>query len=193
MAYVSRPRGFQLRSAREDVRIMAYATETTDAAPLGLGDPVKASTNGVVVIDGDYLQVVTRAAAGDRLKGIVVGVDPYRGRAEADINLSLKHRPASKACVVYVCDDVEAIYEVQLSAAGVAAEVGNNMNQITAVDCDLVTGISKAQLDEATATTSSAQFRYIGIVNRPDNLDLTTNVSVLVRINDHEDKTTSGV
>ncbi len=196
MAYVSRPRGFKLLGAKQDVSVSAYLVKADDSAPLGIGDTVKRDVDGAELVDGHLMPVVARAAAGDRLLGVVVSVDPYKGRTEATINLSLKHRPASTKAVVYVCDDQDALYEVQLDAAGTdiaATEVGECFDHITALDCDLVTGFSKLELDQTTHSSSDGQFKMLGIVPRSDNLTFEDNVKVIVRINEHADSAETGI
>jgi hypothetical protein len=185
MAYVSRPRGFELRDASKDVSVNMYLVKADDTAPIGIGDPVALDTDGVELVNGFYMPVVHRAAAGEAIVGVMVGCDPYIGRTESTINLSLKHRPASTKAVILVCDDINAVYAVQMDADGTdftGADAFLYFDQITAVDCDLVTGISKAELDQSTAHATDGQFRVIGIDRKINNVTIEDNVTVLVKI-----------
>lgn len=196
MPYLNRPRGFQLRSPEANVEIRSFAVPSSDTTLIGIGEPVKLVTGGALLIDDVWYPTVARSAAGDRLLGVVVGVDPYIGRTEASINLSIKHKPASTQSIVKVCIDREALFECQLDPLGTditAAEVGENCDHVTALDCDAVTGISKQELDQSTHSASDGQFRLVSVVSRPDNLTFEDYVSVLVKINESAYSTEAGI
>jgi hypothetical protein len=161
-----------------------YFIPATDGTAVYIGDPVKSGGTG----DTDGMTpTVAQAAAGDTIRGVVVGV-------VADTATSLPYRAASTARYVLVADDPDLIFEVQEDSVGGAltiTELGENADIIVAAG-STVTGMSGVMLDSSDHKTTTAQLRIIKLVNRPDNA-LGTNAKIEVLINEHELKSTSGL
>jgi hypothetical protein len=195
MANVSRIRGLEavghLRAHPYNGRVRKYVYPVGETAPLGLGDPVK---SGGTADATSGLPTIARAAAGDILRGVVVGVDPVDGIAIGSENFNRKHAPGTLTQFVYVNDDPDTIFAIQEdnSATFAVTMVGENADLITMVDCNTTTGYSKAQLSTTSHVTTTAQLRILGIVNTPDNA-VSANAKLLVMINEHEFKSTAGV
>jgi hypothetical protein len=175
-------------------KVNMYLVPVGDGTAMYVGDPVKsggtAGAAGVTVngIDCEGLATVTTAAAGNTLRGVVVGFLPNQD------SLTTKHRAASTARIALVADDPNLIFEVQedsVGAATAAIDVGENADIIYAAG-SATTGISGVMLDSSDHQTTTAQLRILGFVKRPDNA-IGTNAKLLVMINEHELKTTTGV
>lgn len=157
-----------------------YSTASGDGNLIGLGDPVTYSgtsqtINGIVYLD------VKRAATGDILVGVMVGVDPAT-------NSSTIYRAASTATLIRVADDPNLEFEIQESAGGTAFtanDAGLNANFVVAA-ASTTTGYSGVELDNSTeAATNTLDLLITGFVNRPGNV-IGENAKWLVRINRHQ-------
>jgi len=160
-----------------------YYIPSSDGTAVFIGDAVKSGGSA----DTDGVPTVIQAAAGDTIRGVVVGVIPET----AD---SLIYRAASTARYVLVADDPDLLFEVQEDSVGGATalvDVGENADIIVAAG-STTTGTSGMQLDSSTHGTGSAQLRIMGFIQRPDNAQ-GTNAKLLVKINEHELASTSGV
>lgn len=169
-----------------------YFVPASDATAIFVGDAVKSAGSADA---STGLPTVAQAAAGDTIRGVVVGVDQVDGVAIASTVLSRVHRPASTAMYLIVCDDPNAIFEVQEDAVGgtiALVDAGENAD-IVVGSGNATTGLSGMQLDSSTHTTGSAQLRILGWVQRPDNEVAVANAKLLVTINEHELKGTAGV
>jgi hypothetical protein len=161
-----------------------YYVPASDGTAIFMGDFVKSGGTA----DADGVASVAQAAAGDTIRGVVVGVVP-------DTADSLIYRAASTLRYVLVCDDPDIIFEIQEDAVGATTalvDVGENADIIVAAG-STTTGTSGMQLDSSTHTASSAQLRILGFAQRPDNEPASANAKLLVLINEHELKSTSGV
>lgn len=126
-----------------------YLVPATDATPLFVGDPV------VIVAGSDPngFPSVTRAVAGGRMTGVVVG---FRPTATIIAN---RYRAASTAEHVIVADDPDLLFEIQESAATdgaalTAAAMGKNANLIIGAG-NPYTAQSGVQLDSTSAVTAA--------------------------------------
>lgn len=158
-----------------------YSVAAGDGTRIGIGDPVTTAGVGTgQTINGISTVDVIRAATGDVITGVVVGVVP----ATAD---SLIYRAASTARQLLVCDDPNVIFEIQEVSGGTALAVndlGLNANFVVA-DCSTVTGYSNVELDNGTeAGTNTLDLKIVGFVPRPNNA-VGENAKWLVRINRH--------
>jgi hypothetical protein len=164
-----------------------YFVPASDSTALFLGDPVIIAGSA----DADGVATVTRATAagGAFVLGSVVGVEPMT-------NASTTYRPASTAAYVLVADDPDLIYEVQEDAVGGAlavADVGLNADLIAGTG-STITGLSAFQLDTSTkATLNTLQLRIHGFTQRVDNEVGSANAKVLVSINLHAQRNTTGI
>jgi hypothetical protein len=146
-------------------RISEYFIPASDGTALYQGDVVEK----VNAMDSDNkVPVVTRAATGDILLGVVVGFKP-----DASLPYTGQYRAASTARYVLVCDDPNAIYEIQEDADGgavSAANVGESLNaDIIVADGSTVTGLSGTMLDSNTVAATAEDLKIIGVARKIDN------------------------
>ncbi len=149
-----------------------------DSVRLGKGDPVKKVTGSVVVNGGPLCQAVARAASGDRVYGIVVGVEQHT--ISTGFNLDQNYSPASTAQYILVRPvRTGEIYEILEDAAGgsvATTDIGKNANFVAA-NCDTSTGMSGYVLDSSTAaTTNTLDLRIEGFGPEADNVPGSTAV-----------------
>lgn len=156
-----------------------YSVAAGNATALFIGDPVilagtSQTINGVVYSD------VARAATGDVLQGVVVGVVP-------ETESSTIYRAASTQRILLIADDPNLLFEIQESSGGTALtenDIGLNANFVVAAG-STATGKSGVELNNATeATTNTLDLKIMGLVNRADNA-VGEHAKWLVRINRH--------
>lgn len=161
-----------------------YYVPSTDGTAIFVGDFVKSGGT----CDAAGVPTVAIAAAGDTLRGVVVGVVP-------DTADSLIYRAASTARYVLVADDPNLIFEIQADNGGAnlaLVDVGENAD-ILVTGGSTTTGQSATELDSSTHQTASAQLRILGFAQRQDNEPASNYAKVLVKINEHELASTTGV
>lgn len=143
-------------------------------APFGF-KPIRSASGGahVSVSYYKYLSSSTRIGKGDLLvldgsgqvkkETSAVGVGPWVGVAMCDSGV------ITTAQLIPVCDDQNAIFEVQGPTAALAQ---TDMNRIVKVDgstaANTNTGLSQAKLTN-TAATASNGVRLIRLADRPGN------------------------
>lgn len=154
-----------------------YYVPASDSTALFLGDPVKLA--GSADATGRYA-TVTRAAAGDPILGVVVGVaDPL---VDSPI-----YRAASTATYVLVADDPDLVFLIQEDGDGgtlAATSVGLNANVVAGTG-STYTGRSGFLLDSSSAnTTNTLDFQIIGLAPMEDNV-LGSYAKWLVKPNTH--------
>lgn len=166
--------------------VRQFSVPTSDSNAIYVGDLVKLVGTSQF-INGQVFSDIAIAASGDVFCGVVVGF-------LADTRDSLLYRAASTQRVALVCDDPNALFEVEQGSGGTALtanDVGLNVN-ISVVAGSTVTGQSASVIDNTTeATTNTLDLKIVGLVNRVDN-DPGTAVGTgaassrfLVRINRH--------
>jgi hypothetical protein len=159
---------------------------------LFIGDPVIIAGGA----DADGVATVTRATAagGAFMLGPVVSVDPVDG-AGASGRDSPTYRAASTARYVYVADDPDLVFEIQEDAVGgaaAAADVGLNVDLVAGTG-STITGLSAFQADTSTKnTTATLQLRILGFKQSVDN-EIGANAKLLVTINLHSLRNTTGI
>ncbi len=157
-----------------------YYVPASDGTALYVGDPVILAGSGDAAGVGD----VTRAAATDRITGVVVGFAPHPGAAAgANTAVNTGYRAASTEDYVLVADDYNLLFEVQEDSVGGAlavTDIGNNADLIIAAG-STYTKKSGVELDSSTAATTTAQMRIVGFSERVDN-EVGTNAKILVSI-----------
>jgi len=145
-----------------------YSVAAGDATALFVGDPVIIAGTG----DADGISTVTRAAAGDRITGVVVGFAPVPGASAGAVTaVNRGYRTASTADYVLVADDPNLLFECQEDSDGGALAVtaiGNNVD-LVAGSGSTVTKRSGYQLDSSTAATTTAQMRLWGVDQKVGN------------------------
>lgn len=159
-----------------------YYVPSTDSTALYQGDVVKVvDTTGAMDTAGEFI-TITRAATGNPILGVIVDFVP-----SAALPYTGQYRAASTDRYVLVCDDPNAIYEIQEDAVGgsvTAALVGalTNVNVIVAAG-STVTGLSGTMLDSSTTTASAADLKIVGVRQDGVNAAAATGGAVLeVRI-----------
>lgn len=162
-----------------------YYVPASDSTAIFIGDAVKSAGDADAVTG---VPTVIQAAAGDAIRGVVVGVIP-------DTAQSTIYRAASTGRYLLVCDDPDIEFEIQEDAVGGAlalASVGLNADLVVGSGSTF-TGRSGMQLDTSDVKTATAQLRILGFVQRADNEFASANAKVRVMINEHELKSTTGV
>ena|SRR5579871_475580 len=164
--------GFGLRlvgtlSGRQPL-IREYYVPATYGTALYQGDAVMLLAGSNTLDPNNEVPVIAQAVSGDVILGVIVGFRP-----SAALPYTGQYNPASTARYVEVCDDPEAIYEIQEDgASGVvtAAQVGamNNFN-LNVQAGSTVTGLSGTMLQSSSHTTSAADLKVVGV--RRDGLN----------------------
>lgn len=166
--------------ARYSGQFRVYAHAVGDSVALCIGDFVKLAGTGETLV-GRILQDCARAATGDVICGVVVGVKP-------DTQESLKYCAASTVREIYVADDPSLVFEIQEGNSGTALtanDIGLNIDFVVASG-STVTGFSGTMLNNATeATTNTLDLHLVSPVNRDDNA-IGYSCKWLVTINRHQ-------
>lgn len=160
--------------------VNVYSTASGDSTAIFIGDPVKLSGTSQT-INGRIFTDVDQAATGDVMVGVVVGVLP-------DTRDSTIYRAGSTVRRLIVCDDPNALFEIQEVSGGTAlaaADIGLNANFVVAAGSTF-TGLSGVELNNGTeADTNTLDLKIVGFVNRDDN-EIGQHAKWLVRINRHQ-------
>lgn len=149
-----------------------------DSATLGIGDPVIQDTDG----NEEDRPVVTRASAGGRIYGVVVGVKP-------DTDESTTYVAASTLRTVFVQLAEGNLWIATEDGDGgylAATNVGNHADIATVAACNTTTGLSTVVIDSSTASNSAAQLHIIKMHSKPGNTIGTTSTEWVVRINENQ-------
>jgi len=182
-----RPIG-KLGSSVNNTGTTEYDILTGTTGSIFSGDPVKmVSTCGIAV-----------AAAGELLLGVFQGCKFTNSSGEVVFSPFWPTLTASSDAVAFVVDDPDATFEIQSAATGsvVQTVVGLNADIVYAAG-STVNGRSNVDLS-GTMATGTAQCRIIGFSNDPENNalgtgSLSTNVNMIVKINEHLYAQTTGV
>lgn len=185
MANADLPRGLVPKRLRNGAPFVGplrkYYVAAGDSTALFIGDPVIISGTG----DAKGVPAVTRAAAGDRITGVVCGIANDETLPASNDMMEMGYRPASTAGYVLVCDDPEVLYEIQEDSDGAAlavTSIGLNADLIAAAG-NTYTRRSGYMLDSSSAATTSAQVRIIELEQRADN-EVGSKAKWLVAINE---------
>ena len=147
-------------------------------------DPVEMLNTGTIGV----------AAAGDALIGVLNGV--FFTDANTSKPTFANHLNASNAATDikgFVTDDPYQRYEIQADGATAAADVGLNADIVYAAGSS-PDYVSKVELQTSDQKTGTAQLRIIGISKDPENNEAgSANVNLVVIINEHQLKGTTGV
>ncbi len=160
--------------------VNTYVILAADTGVYGIGTAVKSFAGG----DANGIPAVTAVtAAGDALRGSVVGVIPL----SADSPVGPIPATKLRNYYVLVCDDSTTVFEIQANNA--AAFPTSDLNSNASLIIGAITGISpfaNTELDAATTdVTATLQLKILGKVQRAD-VDLTANTKLLVMVNNHE-------
>lgn len=158
-----------------------YSHAAGDATALFVGDPVKLAGTAQT-INGVTTPDVVRAASGDVMVGVVVGILP----TNRDSTL---YGAASSAYQLFVDDDPNSLFEIQDANSGTGLTVNDvGLNANLSVNAGSTAyGTSGVTLDNTSeATTATLDVKLVDIVNRADVDNSTTPLRFLVRLNRHQ-------
>lgn len=144
---------------------------------LAVGDPVALTGTG----EGTTaVPQITRAAAGDRLVGFVVGIVP-------NINNKRRYMAAADAGYVLVADDPNTVFEIAEDgdSSQLAITALGGFADLVVTDADTSNGVSKVELDSSSIGTSNGQVRLIRRLEKADNDLGNVGTRWLVTINEH--------
>jgi hypothetical protein len=187
MANTNTPRGFvPLREAGSGTHsggVNMYYHPASDATALYIGDPViKNGSSDAAGVPG-----VVRATAAGAITGVVQGFVP-----DGTTNMA-GYGAASTAYYVLVCDDPDAIFEIQEDGVGgnlAAADIGLNADFIVAAG-NAYSKRSGTMLDTSTkATTATLPLKIVSLSTRPGS-EFGAYAKVLVKINNHTEANAS--
>ena len=165
---------------------MTIASNETNS--IFMGDPVVLNANG---------SISRGSSAGAELVGIFNGcfyTDPTTQKPTFS-----NHYPGAIVAddiVANVISDPDVIFEVKVDDAnGGRAQVGSTANIATYAAGSTKSGISGVALDGSTfATSNASNFAVYDLSTDPDNSDYTVaNANILVRINKHQYRDTTGI
>jgi len=165
---------------------MTIASNETNS--IFMGDPVVLNANG---------SISRGSSAGAELVGVFNGcfyTDPTTQKPTFS-----NHYPGAIVAddiVANVISDPDVIFEVKVDDAnGGRAQVGSTANIATYATGSTKSGISGVALDGSTfATSNASNFAVYDLSTDPDNSDYTVaNANILVRINKHQYRDTTGV
>lgn len=188
MANANTPFGLRLAGSiigtTQNAQVHAFTVPASDNTALFVGDTVKSTGTSAVGEDGLNHPIVTLAVEEETLRGVVVGF------FASSNNLNQIYRSASTLRTAYVCDDPYATFVIQIDGTMVVGDIGANAD-IKVTAGSTITGVSKIELDQTSITSSTAQLRILELDPRPDN-EIGSKAKVVVMINEHELKSTSG-
>ena len=168
-----------------NARVRQYVVPASDSTALYIGDFVKMVGDGDVNQVGMLLPEANAAAAGNVLLGVVVGFMPTPDQ------LNITYRPAYTQRTIFVCDDPNAIFEIQSTGTFASTDIGQNADFV-AGSPSTVWGTSGSQLNHASLSASDGQLRILGIYQSVDN-ELGAYCKVTCFINEHIFKQIAGV
>ena len=138
-----------------------YSVAAGETNNIFIGDPVLISGTG----DAAGIPGVVRAAAGDRMTGVVVGFGQFDGASAGSTTaINRGYRTASTADYLLVADDPALLFAVEEDAVGGAlatTDIGSNADLVGGTG-STVTRRSGYMLDSSTKVTTTAQVRIWG-------------------------------
>ena len=183
-AFGLRPIG-KVGQNRDNQGLSEYSIAANDSTTIYFQDPVKATAAGTI----------DQGAAGGAILGSLNGVfytDPTDSKPKWKNHYSQVN---ASDIVAFVADDPYERFEIQSNntAASAQTDVFNNADiELTAGDS--ANYVSKAELNDSTLSTNSAQLRILGVSKDPENNEIgSANVNFVVEINEHQLKGTTGV
>jgi len=166
-----------------------YTIAASTSSAIYQNDPVKAASTGAIDV----------AAAGDALLGSLNGVfytDSSTSKPTWATHLQANN--AATDIVGFVSDDPYERFEIQVNSTFATAAVFS-LADIEYTAGDSANYVSKVELDRASLSLDSGQLKVIGITKDDENNQtasagvLASNANVVVTINEHFLKTTTGV
>ena len=162
-----------------------YSVSASSAA-IYFQDPVRAASQGTIRV----------AAAGETLIGSLNGIFfTDANTSKPTFANNLKASNTATDIVAFVADDPYERFEIQSNNTLASQQTDVFMNyDIEVTAGDSANYVSKAELNDSTLSTNSAQLKVIGVSKDPDNNDLgSANVNFVVMINEHNLKVTTGI
>jgi hypothetical protein len=183
-AFGLRPIG-KVGQNRDNQGLSEYSIAANDTSTIYFNDPVKATAAGTIDV----------AAAGSTLLGSLNGVfytDPTTKKPTWANHYSQVN---ASDIVAFVSDDPYERFEIQSNGTNAITQASVFFNY----DIEYTAGnsanyVSKVELSETTGVSTSAQLRLLGFSKDPDNNDISSaNVNMVVEINEHFLKSTTGI
>ena len=183
-AFGLRPIG-KVGQNRDNGGLSEYSIAANDTSTIYFNDPVKATAAGTIDVAG----------AGGDLLGSLNGVfytDPTTKKPTWANHYSQVN---ASDIVAFVSDDPYERFEIQSNGTNAITQASVFFNYDIAYTAgDSANYVSKVELDESTGVNTAAQLRLLGFSNDPDNSDIgSANVNMVVSINEHFLKSTTGI
>ena len=187
-AFGLRPIG-KVGQNRDAQGLSEYTIAASTSSAIYQNDPVKAASTGAIDV----------AAAGDALIGSLNGV--FYTDSTTKKPTWANHLEASNAAtdiVGFVSDDPYERFEIQVNSTFATAAVFS-LADIEYTAGNAANNVSKFELDRASLSLNSGQLKVIGITKDDENDNLASagvlasNANVVVTINDHFLKATTGI
>jgi len=187
-AFGLRPIG-KVGQNRDAQGLSEYTIAASTSSAIYQNDPVKAASTGAIDV----------AAAGDALIGSLNGV--FYTDSTTKKPTWANHLEASNAAtdiVGFVSDDPYERFEIQVNSTFATAAVFS-LADIEYTAGNAANNVSKVELDRASLSLDSGQLKVIGITKDDENDNLASagvlasNANVVVTINEHFLKATTGI
>ena len=187
-AFGLRPIG-KVGQNRDAQGLSEYTIAASTSSAIYQNDPVKAASTGAIDV----------AAAGDALIGSLNGV--FYTDSTTKKPTWANHLEASNAAtdiVGFVSDDPYERFEIQVNSTFATAAVFS-LADIEYTAGNAANNVSKVELDRALLSLNSGQLKVIGITKDDENDNLASagvlasNANVVVTINEHFLKATTGI
>ena len=161
-----------------------------------------ADNSSTSIFQGDLVKMaatgyVDKADAGDTALGVFWGTfiskDPSTGKPKFANFYTQTDVGTGETIDAFVYDDPYARFEIQSSADTERSDIGMNADIVYATG-STINGVSKAELDDTSLVTTTAQLRLIGFSKDIENDEAgVDNVNCIVTINEHFLKSTTGI
>lgn len=179
-----------LRSRRDPrrSRIQTYTADSAKSNPVFHGDLVVLETDGHVIAhqDGDVAGAI----------GIVAGLLDTKGIPAGAVKsaVSTRYLPASSEGLVMILTDPDEEFAIDSNGTVSESAKGANADVVNGSPNSSL-GLSGIQLDTASiATTANLPLRIVDRVVEPGNDWGSANpMKLIVKINNHQDRNTTGV
>ena len=183
-AFGLRPIG-KVGQNRDNQGLSEYSIAANDSTTIYFQDPVKATAAGTI----------DQGAAGGAILGSLNGVfytDPTTKKPTWANHYSQVN---ASDTVAFVADDPYERFEIQSNGTNAITQASVFFNYDIAYTAgDSANYVSKVELNEASGVSTAAQLRLIGFSKDPDNSDISSaNVNMVVTINEHFLKSTTGI
>jgi hypothetical protein len=183
-AFGLRPIG-KVGQNRDNGGLSEYSIAANDTSTIYFNDPVKATAAGTIDVAG----------AGGDLLGSLNGVfytDPTTKKPTWANHYSQVN---ATDIVAFVSDDPYERFEIQSNGTNAITQASVFFNYDIAYTAgDSANYVSKVELNEASGVSTAAQLRLLGFSKDPDNSDISSaNVNMVVSINEHFLKSTTGI